>query len=54
MAISGETIVSGAYFHQVGSNSDQGAVYVYTMPAGGWRDGTETAELIAKGDGAGE
>lgn len=48
MAISGSTIVGGAIYHQVGSNTGQGAVYVYTQPAtGGWADATQTAELTA-------
>lgn len=52
VAISGSTIVVGAGQHEVGSNPDQGAVYVFSRPAsGGWANATQTAELTA-GDGA--
>jgi trimeric autotransporter adhesin len=52
VAIFGTTIVAGAPYRTVNSNSDQGAVYVYTMPAGGWAtSSTPTAELTAS-DGA--
>src|SRR5206468_3800090 len=47
VAIDGDTIVAGAPYHQVGSNSQQGAAYVFTKPAGGWTDATQTAELTA-------
>jgi hypothetical protein len=43
-AISGSTIVAGAYGH---------AVYVFTEPAGGWVNGQETGELTASDGGAG-
>jgi hypothetical protein len=52
VAISGDTIVAGAPYHEVGSNTRQGAAYVFTMPAGGWVNSTQTAELTAS-DGAG-
>ena len=52
VAVSGSTIVAGAINHTVGSNADQGAVYVYTLPAsGGWADATQTAELTASDGG---
>jgi hypothetical protein len=55
LAMSGSTIVAGAYAHKVGGNADQGAVYVWTMPSGGWSTAsfpmTQTAELTAS-DGA--
>ena len=51
VAISGDTIVVGAYRDDVGSNADQGSVYVFTKPTGGWATGTETAKLTAS-DGA--
>jgi hypothetical protein len=51
VAVSGDTVVAGADLHQVGSNSQQGAVYVFTMAHGGWADGMQTAELTAS-DGA--
>jgi hypothetical protein len=47
VAVSGNTIVVGV----PGKNSAQGAAYVYVMPAGGWVNATQTAELTAS-DGA--
>jgi hypothetical protein len=47
VAISGNTIVAGAPSHQVCGNDDQGMVYTYTMPAGGWANMAQTSELIA-------
>jgi hypothetical protein len=52
VAVSGNTIVAGARFHQFGPNEKQGAVYLFTMPASGWATATENAELAAS-DGAG-
>jgi len=48
VAVSGSTIVAGAVSRTVGANTSQGAVYEWTMPAGGW-SGTlsQTAELTA-------
>jgi len=51
VGVSGSTIVAGAPHHQVGSNNTQGAVYVFSEPASGWANGTQTAELTAS-DGA--
>ena len=51
VAISGGTIVAGTPFHPVGGNANQGAVYVFTQPAGGWSNATQTAVLTAS-DGA--
>jgi hypothetical protein len=51
VAVSGDTIVAGTPFHTVGGNAYQGAVYVFTEPAGGWSTATQTAELTAS-DGA--
>jgi hypothetical protein len=53
VAVSGNTIVAGAPGHKVGSNANQGAVYVFVMPASGWANATQTAELTAT-DGAAE
>jgi hypothetical protein len=47
LAMTSDTIAAAAPAHQVGSNLDQGAIYVFTMPPGGWADGTQTAELTA-------
>lgn len=47
VAVEGDTVVVGVPYHKVGSNELQGAVYVFTMPASGWANATQTAELIA-------
>jgi hypothetical protein len=52
VALSGSMIVVGAPYHAVGSNSDQGAAYVFVQNA----DGTwaQQAELIASDGAAGD
>ena len=52
VAISGTTVFAGAPAATVGANEKQGAVYVFTQPAGGWSNETQTAKLTAS-DGAG-
>ncbi|MCB9103874.1 MAG: FG-GAP repeat protein [Anaerolineales bacterium] len=47
VAISGDTVVIGAY----GDESSQGAIYIFTKPAGGWTSTTEVVKLTAA-DGA--
>ncbi|MGB8645828.1 MAG: FG-GAP repeat protein, partial [Anaerolineae bacterium] len=47
----GSAIVAGAPQARISSNTQQGAVYVYIQPGGGWSSGTETAKLTAS-DGA--
>lgn len=44
VAISGDTIVVGSFWHNVGVNPDQGAAYVFTRSEGTW---TEQAKLTA-------
>jgi len=51
VALSGDTALVGAYFNNVGFNTDQGSAYVFVESGGGWATGTETAELTAS-DGA--
>ena len=41
VALDGDTVVVGAY----GNDSSRGSAYVFTKPASGWDDGTETAKL---------
>jgi hypothetical protein len=53
VAISGNTIVIGAPFREVGKHTDQGAAYVFTKSASGWRSAGPTAELTAAA-GAGD
>ena len=48
VALNGATALVGAPFHYVGSNTQQGAAYVYTEANGTW---SQTAELTAS-DGA--
>jgi len=48
VSVNGPRIAVGAMNVQYGGN--QGAVYVYQEPIGGWTDMTETAELTASGD----
>ena len=47
VAISGDTIVAGVSARTVGTHVDQGVVYVFVKPAGGWKDSHETAKLTA-------
>ena len=55
VAVSGNTVVAGAYNHEVGSNPGQGAVYVFAMPTSGpWVSTTQTAELTASDGQAGD
>src|SRR5262245_19714273 len=44
VAISGDTIAVGSSA-KIGSNTKQGAVYVFVKPASGWMTATETAKL---------
>lgn len=53
VSISGDTIVVGAYGSDVGSNSNQGAAYIFVRPISGWADSYETAKLTAS-DGSGD
>jgi|HubBroStandDraft_1064217.scaffolds.fasta_scaffold05041_3 hypothetical protein len=43
--ISGTTVAVGAPAETIGSNTVQGATFVFVEPVGGWQDMTETAEL---------
>ena len=50
VAVSGDTVVVGAFADDIGSNTDQGSAYVFVRPAGGWAGAlTENAKLIASG-----
>lgn len=53
VGISGNTVVAGSPYVAVGSNSEQGAAYVFVKPASGWTDMSQTATLTAS-DGAAE
>ena len=54
VAVSGDTVVVGAYFDNVGTNADQGSAYVFVKPGGGWVSATETAKLTASDGAAGD
>jgi hypothetical protein len=54
VAISGDTVVAGAPVATVKGNSEQGAAYVFVMPAGGWASKTEQAKLTASDGAAGD
>ena len=45
--ISAGVAIGGAPWATVGANRQQGTVYVFTEPAGGWSTETETARLVA-------
>ena len=51
VAVSGDTIVAGALGDDGVAGSNQGSVYVFVRPAGGWATVTQTAKLTAA-DGA--
>jgi hypothetical protein len=54
VAISGDVIVVGAPEATVHGQKLQGAAYLFIEPAGGWKDMTETAKLIASDGAAGD
>ena len=54
VAISGATIAAGAYNHAGGAGSEQGAVYLFSQPASGWKTTTQTGELTASDGAAGD
>lgn len=48
VAVSGETVVVGAWYADVGTNTTQGAAYWFVKPQVGWTDNiTESAKLTA-------
>ncbi|HWY20939.1 MAG TPA: hypothetical protein VNX26_06930 [Candidatus Acidoferrum sp.] len=49
VGINASVIVGGAPGTTVGSNLEQGAVYVFNQPASGWKNMTESAELMSAG-----
>ncbi|HET7091046.1 MAG TPA: FG-GAP repeat protein [Anaerolineae bacterium] len=52
VAISGDTLVVGAYGDDVDTNADQGSAYVFVRPGGAWAEMTQTAKLTASGGAA--
>jgi hypothetical protein len=54
VAIHGDTVVARAPVAMVGANAGQGAVYLFTEPAGGCADETQAAKLtVTDGSGLG-
>ena len=51
VALSGDTVVVGAWLDNVGANADQGSAYVFTRSGTTW---TEQAKLTASDGGAGD
>ena len=55
VAVDGDTIVVGAHQNDADTDdNDEGAAYVFTKPASGWADITQTAKLTAFGAAAGD
>ncbi len=54
VATDGRTVIAGAPFATIGGNNSQGAAYVFSEPSGGWRNTTETQELVANDGGPGD
>ena len=54
VGVSGDTIVVGAEFHEVGRHPSQGEAYVFVRPASGWANARETARLTASNGAAGD
>lgn len=54
VAVSGNVVVVGSPNAMVGSNANQGAVYVFVKPVGGWANMTQTAILTASDGVAGD
>jgi hypothetical protein len=51
VAVSGNTIAAGANEETVGSNSYQGAVYIYQRPQSGWKTGLQPKARLTASDG---
>ncbi|HLW87643.1 MAG TPA: FG-GAP repeat protein [Terriglobales bacterium] len=47
VSINGSTIAAGAQQSTINSNFEQGAVYIFTKPSGGWVNANQNAELTA-------
>lgn len=54
VAVSGDTVVAGAYHADVGTNLNQGAAYVFVKPGGGWANMTQTGKLTTSDAGVDE
>jgi hypothetical protein len=54
VGISGDTVAVGSYQDDIGPASSRGSAYVFTRPAPGWSDMTETQKLVADDGAAGD
>lgn len=54
VAVSGDTVVAGAFQHDVDGKKDQGAAYVFVKPPTVWASTFEAAKLIAFGGAGGD
>lgn len=54
VALSGDRVVVGSVFDNVDVNNDQGSVYIFDKPIGGWADMNETAKITAADGAAGD
>ncbi len=52
VAVIGTQVAIGAPYHKVGANSFQGAVYVFSEPAGGWTNASGVTELTSSAGAA--
>jgi hypothetical protein len=53
ISINGNVVVAGAPDENVGSNTEQGAAYIWVRPASGWKNTTKAAEISASDGAAG-
>jgi hypothetical protein len=54
IGVQGNTVVTGAPYATVGSNSQQGASYLFVKPALGWKNMTETSKLTSSDGESGD
>jgi hypothetical protein len=54
VAVSGNRVIAGALLHQVGENQAQGGAYLFSKPAGTWKDASQDAEPAVPGGIAGD
>ena len=52
LAISDQTVAAGVALAKIGSNAEQGAVYIYERPAGGWRGNLLPSARLIASDGS--
>lgn len=52
IAISGDTVVVGAYGDDIGVNFNQGSAYIFVKPGGGWAGALNESARLTASDGA--